>query len=303
MTRYRSYSDHLRDRYGKRVFRLGIDPGFACPVRASGPCAYCLEDQSRASYLADAVTITEQISRARAFVTRRYKAEAFVLYVQARTPTNTSVERFGAVLEEALSAAPFCEIVVATRPDCFDAEWAGLLASYAAADRRVGVELGLQSANEATLRRVRRGHGRKAFETAFDAARSAGIEVGVHVILGLPGEGLAECAATADYLAALRPNAVKLHNLVIVEGTRLYHEYRHGLVTPLGGEEYVRLAVEFLARIPAQTVVLRLTCDPPRDALHLPRDFPPKARVPSLVEAELARRGLRQGDLCATRTA
>ena len=298
ITRYRSYSDHLFQRYGKRVFRLGIDPGFPCPIRAGGPCAYCLESESRASYLADAVSVTDQVAQAREFVTRRYKAQAFILYVQARTPTNTSPDLFRDMLDEALAAASVCEIVVATRPDCFDDRWAHMLAGYSAPDRVVGVELGLQSANDNTLRRVNRGHGRAAFESAFAAARSAGLEVGVHVILGLPGEGAAECAATADYLAALRPDAVKLHNLVIVEGTELYKQHKQGLVTPPSGDEYVALAAEFIARMPRNTVVVRMTCDPPRHRHHLPSDFPAKAQVPRLVEAELARRGLRQGDLC-----
>lgn len=298
---FRTYSSYLKERYGESVFRLAMDPGFPCPEREGDRCSYCHDDGARAAYLDGVEDPRRQIARGRDFVRRRYGARSFILYVQAHTPTNTDPGRFCEVLDLALGEEEYREIVVATRPDCFNADWAKLLAGYSRPDRRIWVELGLQSANEATLARVNRGHGLAAFESAFEAARTSGLLVGVHVILGLPGEDLAAMRRTAEYLAGLRPEGVKLHNLVLVEGTALYHDYLAGASPwrPPDGTTYVAMAADFLARLPPEVIVLRMVCDPPRGLVTIPGDFPPKAQVPDLVAAELSRRGLRQGSLAS----
>jgi radical SAM protein (TIGR01212 family) len=213
-----------------------------------------------------------------AFLRRRYKARQFLLYFQAFSGTYAPVAELKAVYDYALSLGDFRQLIVSTRPDCVDAEKAGLLAGYARPDRDVWVELGLQSAREFTLKRIRRGHGLLEFENAFRLLRERGIKIAVHLVFGLPGENAEDIEASLRYLAALAPEGVKIHNLHIVHGTPLYDEFLAGeLSLPCAARhiQYITRAFEIL---PEGTLFMRFTCDTPAGLLAYPRHFPDKAR-------------------------
>ena len=100
-----------------------------------------------------------------------------------------------------------------------------LLASYIKPDFDVWVELGLQSAHNRTLEPIHRGHTAEQYKAAVDILHSKGIKVASHLILGLPGESFEDMMASVDFINALQPEAVKLHDLNITYNTELYNEY------------------------------------------------------------------------------
>jgi radical SAM superfamily enzyme len=119
----------------------------------------------------------------------------------------------------------------------------------------------------------------------------------VHLIFGLPGEGLDRILETVRFVADLEPEGVKIHNLHVPLASPLAAEHRAGeLVAPCAPRhlEYVLRALELL---PPRTVILRLTCDTPAGRLAAPRGFEPKAAFYRKVRAGLAARGTRQGAL------
>jgi radical SAM protein (TIGR01212 family) len=242
-------------------------------------------------------SIRRQIEHGTGFLRRRYGAQVFLLYLQAFSNTHGPVDELQAVYDFALGCGDFRELIVSTRPDCIDPQRAALLAAYRRRGLEVWVELGLQSGCDATLARVRRGHTVEDFLRAFGLLREAGVRLAVHLIFGLPGEGLEQVLDTVRLVAALEPEGVKIHNLHVPRDSPLAEEHLAGeLAAPCAARhlEYVIRALELL---PPRTLILRLTCDTPAGRLAAPRGFPPKAEFYRELRAALAARGSRQGRL------
>jgi radical SAM superfamily enzyme len=119
--------------------------------------------------------------------------------------------------------------------------------------------------------------------------------VGVHVILGLPGESPDDMRATARELARLAVHSVKLHNLYAVRNTVLADQVAAGKVRLPEFAEYVGYAVDFLEELPEEVVIDRLCGDAPPEYLVGPSWCLNKAALRAAVEAEFQRRGTRQG--------
>jgi len=313
-----SYSNYLNQKYGESVYRVSVDAGFSCPNRGqdrtSPGCLYCDEHGSRAPYLgpilesepavqeSDAQTdwrqdLRNQIDQSRQFLLSRYGAQLYILYFQAFSGTYASVDRLRRIYDFALRCGRFQELVVSTRPDCIDQPKAELLASYRRGDFDVWVELGLQSANEQTLERINRGHTVGDFERAYRICRNLDLKLTVHLIFGLPGEGLREIRQTIDYVASLRPEGVKIHNLHIPKGCPLYAEYLRGELTVPSDRRHLEYVIQALELLSPETVIMRLTCDTPESLLAAPRHFAPKARFLSTLHRELEARDTWQGRL------
>lgn len=279
---FNAYSRYLTERYGERTYRIGVDAGFSCPNRSAdrrlGGCTFCDEDGSRAAYIADveAADLRGQIERSREFLSRRYGARRFILYFQAFSSTYAPARELERIYDAGLSILPFEELIVSTRPDCIDADTTALLASYRRRLSDVWVELGLQTAHDHTLRRVRRGHDVAAFDRALEALRARGVHVAAHVIFGLPGEGWKEIEETVRFLADRRIDGIKIHNMNVVDGTPLGEEYKRGTLHVPGPQEHLEYVAGALELLPPETVVMRLTCDTAPEKLLAPKEFWPK---------------------------
>lgn len=300
MTPYRSYSAYLRERYSMPARRVAVDAGFGCPHRArhlgGEGCIYCDLGGAQPAAGGEAAAGLEAQVDAGVLRASSRGHTALLLYFQAFSGTNASPGRLRKVYDSALARADFRELIVATRPDCVDAERADLLASYLRPGLDVWVELGLQSAHDRTLGLTNRAHTVADFRAAFELLRMRGVRVGVHLILGLPGESHADMMETARYVGALQPDGVKIHNLHVCRDTALAHLFLRGEVTAPTVEAHARHVAESLELLPVDTVVLRLTTDTPRDRLLAPRGFADKGTfVRGLCEL-MRREGRRQGD-------
>jgi radical SAM protein (TIGR01212 family) len=184
---------------------------------------------------------------------------------------------------------------VATRPDCLSPAVLDLLAGYAES-LNVWLELGLQSSHDITLERINRGHTYKEFLDGYLMARDYPLNICLHIIIGLPGEGRQEVIATAREVARLKPEGLKIHSLYIHRGTALEKLYRNGGYEPLSQQEFVEQACDVLEIIPPGTVIQRLTGDPDRRELVAPLWALQKNETIKMIEAELKARGSRQGE-------
>ena len=276
-----SYNRYLRERYGERVYRVAVDGGFSCPNRGadrqSPGCSYCDEYGSRAVYLPGKVPALEkQVEAGLGFLRKRYSAERFILYFQAFSGTFAPVEKLKICYDTALSCHQFLELIVSTRPDCITPAAADLLASYRGVLSDVWVELGLQSVHDRTLRRIQRGHTFQDFHDSFLMLQSKGIKCAVHVIFGLPGESEEDMMETIDVLAALKPGGIKIHDLHIPQGTSMHREYLQGELALASSKRHAEYVIGALERLPAECVVMRLTCDTPAERRALPVEVPVK---------------------------
>ncbi len=312
---YRSYSAYLNQVYAKRVYRIGVDGQFSCPNRGkdgSGGCAFCDGTGTVAAYQKPQdrsnekpkvrmeerkSTIAMQIERGKKFLKRRYRAELFSLYFQSYTNTFDTVEHLKELYDSALSYGPFTELIVSTRPDCITDEIVALLASYKDKVQKVWIELGLQTANDDTLKFVGRNHDVSSYIKAANSLHLAGIGVCTHVILGLPYESRADIARTAQIVNDAHCEAVKIHNMHVCYDTRLQDWYEKGEVSTASRRRHVEQTIYFLRRLNPSLVIERLVCETPDYRLMAPRAFGDKHRFLQQLKGTMEVHGWVQGDL------
>ena len=272
--RYNDLNTYLRGIFGCRVQKISVDAGLSCPNRdgtlGRGGCIYCNARGSGTGAHAAGSSVDDQIRRGQQALARRYKAKKFIAYFQSFTNTYAPLEQLQALYEEALAVEDVVGLSIGTRPDCITEDVLNLLARYAQT-HMIWIEYGLQSAHDATLKRINRGHDVNCFRKAVNQTRKRGIKICAHVILGLPGEGRREMLQTADLIAALGIDGLKIHLLYVIRGTVLEQLWQRGDYTCLTQSEYVDLVCAFLERIPESIVIQRLTGDPHREELVAPR--------------------------------
>lgn len=265
MKPYRDYNSYLRALFGCRVQKLSLDAGLTCPNRdgtlGRGGCIYCNERGSGTGASKRMESISKQILKGKSALEKRYKAKKFLAYFQSFSNTYAPLEVLESLYKEALADQDIVGLTIGTRPDCVEDEVLDLLAALSK-ERLIWLEYGLQSANDATLARIGRGHDLKAFSDALERTRKRNLPVCVHVILGLPGEGRKEMLDTARFLSSRDIQAVKIHLLYVVRGTVLDQWYKRGEYRCLSREEYVSVAGEFLSLLPEHIIVQRLSGDP-----------------------------------------
>ncbi|CAK0763890.1 Elp3 domain-containing protein [Gammaproteobacteria bacterium] len=297
--RVHTFGQALLRRYGERVHKVAINAGLTCPNRdgskGRGGCVFC----NNASFSPNArrpPSVAEQIATGRAVIRRRTGARCYLAYFQAYTNTYAELETLRALYDEALAEPDVVGLSVGTRPDCVSPEVIELLAQYQAQGNEVWLELGLQSAFDATLARVNRGHGFAEYRTALLAARAAGLSVCTHLILGLPGETPWHYHMTLKRVLELGVDGLKLHPLHVVRGTLLAHEWQQGGYLPLTLFEYLAAVADVVELTPPEVIFHRLTGTAEPELLLAPVWCSKKWAVLNGITAELVRRGTRQGD-------
>jgi radical SAM protein (TIGR01212 family) len=296
--RYRIFSEELKRLFGCRVHRISVDGGFSCPNRdgtvGTDGCIYCGGAGSGSFGIARGLAVAAQLEQGKEVMVRKYKAARFIAYFQPYSNTYAPVARLRALYDEALAVPDVVGLIIGTRPDCLPPAVLELLAEYR--ERTYfWLELGLQSPLDQTLRLLQRGHDYAAFAEAVANCHRLGIRVCVHLILGLPGESREEMLATAGLLNLLGVAGVKIHLLHVMRGTPLADMHAQGMVPLLTRDDYVGLVCDFLERLDPAIIVQRVTGDGMREHLVAPLWSLAKFEVLNAIDAELERRGSRQG--------
>ena len=295
---YYDLKSFWRNKFGCRVYKLQIDAGFTCPNRdgtvSMGGCIYCDGRGSRLRQAGSLPSVAEQIRTGKAYYRQHRSAAKFIAYFQTFTNTYGPYEKLKALYDEALAEEDVIGLSVGTRPDCVSDEVIQLLRGYAG-ERDVWLEFGLQSAREETLRFLNRGHSLATFTDAVRRAAGGGINICVHIIVGLPGETHADMLRTAEFLASLPVQGIKIHALLALKGTELGRLYEEGGLAMTGRDEYVPTVCDILEVLPPEMVIQRLTADGYRDIFLGPAWAAKKMEVLNAIDGELARRGAWQG--------
>jgi radical SAM protein (TIGR01212 family) len=294
--RYNDLKSYWRNLFGCSVHKLQIDSGFTCPNRdghlAVGGCIYCDGRGSKLRQQGVLPSVAEQIASGKKY----YKPHAakFISYFQTFTNTYAPMEKLRALYDEALAQDDVIGLSIGTRPDCLGPDIIELLSGYAK-KYHIWVELGLQSANDKTLRFINRGHNFQQFSDAVASLAGRGLNICVHIIIGLPGESDKDVLITARTLAAMPVNGIKIHSLLALEGTILGEMYKKGTISMITKEKYVSLAADVLEILPPEMVIQRLTADGYRDIFLAPDWQMHKLDVLNSINKELERRDSFQG--------
>jgi uncharacterized protein len=295
---YHSLNFFCRKKFGARVWKLSVDAGCSCPNRdgtlGTLGCTFCDPESFSPSRRLGLASVSEQIEEGIRRLTKCRRAKQFLAYFQPATNTYGPLDRLRKAYEQALAHPQVVGLMIGTRPDCVSDEILDLLAELAGRTWLV-VEYGLQTIHDRTLDLLGRGHHYDAFLDAYHRSRRRNLNVGVHVILGLPGESRDDMLATARALARLDLHSVKPHNLYAVRNTRLADDVAAGRVRLPEFAEYVGYLVDFLEQLPEHFVIERLCGDAPPKYLVGPTWCLDKAAVRAAVQAEFLRRGTWQG--------
>lgn len=295
---YITLSEHYRRRFGRKVYKLSLQSGCSCPNRDGnigfGGCIFCSEGGS-GDFAAPLLPIEEQIQIAKHRVEHKLpkdKSGRYIAYFQSYTNTYGDVKRLSMLYRKTLSFPEIVGISIGTRPDCLPEEMLDMLSELNTI-KPVTVELGLQTVHNKTAEKIHRGYNTDVFEKAYKSLTLRGIEVVVHVILGLPGENIADMLDTIDYLAELKPvlPGIKLQLLHILKGTALAAEYSKNHFPIFTMDEYTDLVVECIRRLPEETVIHRMTGDGPKSLLIAPEWSGDKKRVLNMLNRKLREAG------------
>lgn len=281
-------SQHYREKYGCKVYKLSLDGGFTCPNRdgtlGNRGCIFCSGSGEFAAGRCESVA--EQLEQAKQQVRAKNKEGKYIAYFQTFTNTYAPAEQLRKLYYEAIEPEDVVGLAVATRPDCLSPEIIELLALINR-KKPVSVELGLQTIHEQTARYIRRGYTANVYFQAVQALKAAGLEVVTHIIIGLPGETAQMAVQTTQAAVAAGTDGIKFHLLHVLRGTDLAEEYAQGRFVCLTLEEYGQILKQCIAVLPEHTVVHRITGDGAKKDLIAPLWSGDKKRVLNYLYALL----------------
>ncbi|MFC1510011.1 TIGR01212 family radical SAM protein [Candidatus Omnitrophota bacterium] len=294
---YNDLNTNLRKRFGCRVHKITVDAGLTCPNRdgtaGTGGCIYCNARGSGTGTSAHA-SITEQLTSVQPFMRKRYDAEKFIAYFQSFSNTYAPVEKLQSMFVEALAVKDVVGLAIGTRPDCVGDDVLDLLAELNE-KTYLTVEYGLQSIHDHTLEFINRGHASAVFRDAVKRTRSRGIDITVHVILGLPGENKNDMLSTAKALADMDIQGIKFHLLYVIRGTELHRMFRDGSYRCLSRDEYADILCDFIGYLPPGIILHRLIVDPHGNELVAPEWSKEKAINLNVLHDAFEKRNIWQG--------
>ncbi len=289
----RTLNTYLKNKYGKKLYKVSIDAGFTCPNRdgtlGSGGCIFCSSKGSGDFVNAPGLSVFGQIEQGKEMIRNKLPGDEWglIAYFQAFTNTYGPAGELKRLYMEA-AMHPQVEIIsIATRPDCLREDVMKVLKEVNRI-KPVWIELGLQTIHEKTAEYIRRGYPLSVYDDAVKRLRNAGIETIVHVILGLPGEKREDMLRTVKYVGDSGVQGIKLQLLHVLKGTDLEQDYLKGTFSCLTMEEYISIVHEALDMLPEDIVIHRMTGDGDKKILIAPMWSADKKRVLNALKEELS---------------
>ena len=295
--RYQTYNYFTQKTYGQKAFKVSIDAGFTCPNRdgtcGSGGCNFCSARGSGDMILKNP-DLEKQIEHSENIMLQKWPNAAKIAYFQAYSNTHDSLENLKKLYDPFFDDDRFVGIDIATRSDCLDDE---KIAYFEAMSRKkdLTIEIGLQTIHPETSEWMNRGHDLESVTSCIQKLKVAGIRTCVHIINGFPQETPEMMLETADYLAKMHPEMVKIHMLHIIKGTKLGAEYQKNAFPLLSRDEYVDIVVKQIERLPEDIVIARLTGDGMADDLLAPLWTIRKIVVTNEIDKLMVKRNTWQG--------
>lgn len=287
---YLSFNKYLKDKFGQKVYKISLDGGFTCPNRDgkidTRGCIFCSKGGSGDFAQNRNLSITEQIESGKKTVEKKIKSGKYIAYFQAFTNTYAPVEILRAKYSEAINHPDIVALSIATRPDCLGDDVIELLDEMNKI-KPVFVELGLQTIHSDSAKYIRRGYSLEVYNEAVKKLKNIGVNIVVHIILGLPNESEEDMLESVKYVCQSQIDGIKLQLLHIIAGTDLAKDYEKGLFKTLEFDEYVELIAKCVAIIPKNIVIHRLTGDGAKKDLIAPLWSADKKKVLNAINKAL----------------
>lgn len=288
---YLSFNKYLKEKFGQKIYKISLDGGFTCPNRDgtidTRGCIFCSKGGSGDFAESRNMSITQQIESGKKRVENKIKNGKYIAYFQAFTNTYASPDELRQKYLEAINHPDIVALSIATRCDCLGDDVLSVLDEMNKI-KPVFVELGLQTIHDKSAKYIRRGYDLKVYDKAVADLKKIGINVVVHVILGLPNESEDDMLETVKYVCQSNVDGIKLQLLHIIDGTDLAKDYQKGLFNALEFDEYVELIAKCVKIIPDNIVIHRLTGDGAKKDLIAPLWSADKKRVLNAINKRLS---------------
>lgn len=267
MERYKTYSGHLKQIYGEKVYKLPVNLPVTCPNRMDGDgCSFCGGVGTGFEAMNCETSVSEQLLTTKEKIAKRYKAKKFIAYFQNYTNTFLPVKQLEEYMIEAARMEDIVGISISTRPDCITRDYLDCMKNISDTyGVKISIEYGLQTVNYKTLEKINRGHSLAEYLDAVLMTAPYGFEICTHIILNLPGDDMRDVIETAKILSVLPIQIVKLHSLYVPKGSRLYKEFEEGKVSMCSAEEYLERLVIFISYVRSDMVIERLFSRVPKE--------------------------------------
>ena len=261
MPRYTSYRSYLKKKFGKPVLKIPVNGGFSCPNRdgtiSVAGCSFC-DNRSFSPVAHNENSAVNQLVATIGRVQGKY--DLYIPYLQPFSNTYGTIAQLQSVYEQLISVPNVCGLAIGTRPDCFSEEIYSYLGDLAKRTY-ISVELGLQSSSDQVLVSSNRGHTVNDFVNVVNRLTEMHIETVAHCMLGLPGDREAHMFDTARLCATLPLTGVKIHQLMIIEGTALETPYQNGEIELFMLEHYTQVLCNFIKYLRPDQHIHRLMAD------------------------------------------
>ncbi len=266
---YNKYSEYLIHKYGEKTYKLPINISVSCPNKDGnlgyGGCTFCGEGGAGFESLSSSLSVSEQLSKNKEHIQKKYNAKKFIAYFQNNTNTYMPLNKFSQLIEQAANVPDIVEIAISTRPDSINEEYLKIVENIKNKyNINISFELGLQTANYNTLIKINRGHTLAEFIDATLNIHKYGFEICTHIILNLPYDTTLDIIETAKIISALKIEQVKLHALFIVKNTCMATMYENNEIDIIDVCEYKRRVITFLEYISPDIVVQRIISRAPK---------------------------------------
>lgn len=296
--RYHTWNYHLRNKFGKKIFKVALEGGFDCPNRdgtvAFGGCTFCSAAGS-GDFAGDRVDpIPVQFEKIKTKMHEKWQDGEYIAYFQAYTNTHAPLEVLKEKYEAALAIPGVVGLSIATRPDCLPDDVVEYLAEL---NERtyLWVELGLQTVHEKTSNIINRAHDMQCYYDGVAKLRKHNINICTHIINGLPLEDYDMMMETARIVSQMDVQGIKIHLLHLLKGTPMVKQYEKGMLEFMDQETYVKLVADQLEILPEEMIIHRITGDGPIDLMIGPMWSVNKWEVLNGIDDELKRRNSYQG--------
>ena len=242
----------MKKKYGGKVFKIGLSMGEICHHRVnSGGCIFCLSET-----FTDKIK-TQNIENQMAYLLPKMKkhAEFFIAYFQDETSFDLDFTAFKQKINAVLRFEEIKEITISTRPDVLNEKYLDYLSQL---DKDVTIEIGAQTINDKSLNFLNRGHNFLDIQKAINVLKKYKMRIGVHLILGIPGEDFNDYLQTINYFNSQNIAEIKFHNLVAYQGTKLGEMVKKSEVKLLNLDEYLQVLLRIIPLVKREIIISRL---------------------------------------------
>ena len=299
---YNRYSSYLKEVYQGKVYKIPINLPVSCPNRdgncGKGGCTFCSEVGAGYEMRDAKISIKEQLTKNIEYIRGRYKAKYFIGYLQNYSNTYMPLDQFKETLEQ-IEHEDLVGISISTRPDCINEEYLLVIKDWQEKYKKnVCIELGLQTVNYHSLKKVNRGHGLAEYLDAVLRIKKYEFDICTHLILNLPWDNMDDVIENAKLMSVLDMKYVKLHALYILKNTVMGVQYQNNEFEMISEEEYKERVITFLRYLNPEIVIQRIIGRVPEEYTLFANWGTSWWKIHDDIIREMEEKGYSQGDLC-----